>query len=193
MLELKIIVPKDNLEKYTRILQSGITLQCESGQSVGTFLDNLPGFDMEYVINKIQTVFLDGNAIDDMETQLEKSPSVLALSAAMPGLAGAIFRKNSMHAALRTTDSSIRVATHAETVIAVRLKLFNMIAADKGAGILEKGGVFPGYILLNFLQQRPQLKQRIISIETTERYINTESFLNLLNPSGEYRVTFSSQ
>jgi len=192
MFEIRIIVQKDKIERYTRILQSGIILQSEVGQSVGAFLANLPGFDTDYIINKIQTVFLDGNAIDDMGTQLINSPSVLALSAAMPGLAGAIFRRNSMHAALRTTDSNINVSTQAETTIAVRLKLFNMIAADKGEGILEKGGRFSGSILINFLQQRPQLKQSIINIETTEGCINTETLLSLLKPSEEYSVIVSS-
>jgi len=193
MIEINIIVSKDKIEKYPPILQSGIILQCEAGQSVGTFLANLPGFDMDYIVNKIQTVFLDGNAIDDMETQLNNSPSVLALSAAMPGLAGAIFRRNSLHAALRTPDSNNNVTTQVESTIAVRLKLFNTIASDKGQGILEKGGVFSGSVLINFFQQRLQLKQSLISIETIDGYINTDVFLSFLQPSEKYIVTISFQ
>ena len=147
---------------------------------------------MDYIINKIQTVFLARNAIDDMETQLNTSPSVLALSAAMPGLAGAIFRRNSLHAALRTSDSNINVTTQVKSTIAVRLKLFNMIASEKGQGILEKGGVFSALILINFFQQHLQLKQSLISTETIG-CINADVFLPLLQPSEEYRVTISSK
>ena len=193
MLEIKIIVSKDKIKKYSSILQAGIILQCEAGQTVGTFLANLPGFDMDYIINKIQTVFLDGNAIDDMETQLNNSPSVLALSAAMPGLAGAIFRRNSLHASLRTPDSKMSVTTLVESTIPVRLKLFNMIASDKGQGILEKGGVFSGSILIDFFQPRLQLRQSLLSIETLDGYIDTDVFLPFLQPTEEYKVTISSQ
>lgn len=193
MREIKIIVSQDKLEKYTRILQSGIILECEASQSVGTFLSNLPGFDMDYIVNKIQTIFLDGNAIDDMETQLTCSPSVLALSAAMPGLAGAIFRKNSLHGALRTSDSRNKDTTEVGSTIAVRLKLFNMIASEKGLGILKEGGVFLGSNILNFFDQRPQLEQSVIEIETPEGIINTETFFSLLDPLEEYRVTVTSQ
>jgi hypothetical protein len=48
--------------------------------------------------------------VDDLETVVDGSSPVIAISGAMPGLAGAIFRKNSFHAALRTSaDNSSTV------------------------------------------------------------------------------------
>jgi hypothetical protein len=192
MQHIELIVPKEKIGPYTTLLQSGISLECRVGQPIGVFLCSLPGFDMEYIVDRIQTIFLDGNAIDDMETLFSNSAPVLALSAAMPGLAGAIFRKNSLHAALRTSDSKNTLVSQTDKKILVCLKLFNMIATEKGPGLLEKGGVFSGSILLNFFEQRSQLKQNITHITMAKKSMPAETFWPLLDPSLKYHVTISS-
>lgn len=94
----------------------------------------------------------------------------------MPGLAGAIFRKNSLHAALRTSDSNNMIAAQTDKKTMVCLKLFNMIASEKGPELLEKGGVFAGSKLLDFFQQRSQLRQNITHIEVGKSSMSAETF-----------------
>ncbi|HIQ38336.1 MAG TPA: hypothetical protein EYH36_10155 [Desulfocapsa sulfexigens] len=58
--------------------------------------------------------------------------SKIAISAAMPGLVGEIFRKDGVHASLRTTTAGkLSSADAPETSITIRLKLFNMIARER--------------------------------------------------------------
>ena len=63
------------------------------------------GLSPEYVDKRIQTLFLNGKAIDNPDTALLKEDSTLALSAAMPGLLGATLRKGSYYARMRNEIS----------------------------------------------------------------------------------------
>lgn len=172
---------------FTTILQSGILLPCQTHTPLGVFLDSLPDFDIAYISERIQTIFLDGNALDDLEQPLSNPRHILALSAAMPGLAGAIFRRNSMCAALRTRPSqAAQMESEEETM--VHLKLFNMIAQEKGAGILAMGGYFTGENLHEFLGRRPSLLQSISSIELDRQPVQPDIFLSRLLGDDQYHL-----
>lgn len=190
--KIVLVVDEIHLGSYTTLLQSGIILDCNLGQSLGVFLGNLPDFDMDYIINRIQTIFLDGDAIDDMQTTFKKSGTVLALSAAMPGLAGAIFRKNSLHAALRTTTKETISQTSTGGTISVCLKLFNMIAREKGPAILRRGGNFSGNCLHDFFCQRPSLLQNITHFSMEGSSMTVESFLTAISSKQHYHLTITS-
>ena len=154
---IEIRVRADCINRYSAIFQTGVTLTTPDAVSIGAFLDRLPGFTMEYINNRIQTIFLNGSAMDDLETPLTGIHPVLALSAAMPGLAGAIFRRNSMHAALRSASVHNPTPSGQSETVAVTLKLFNMIAEEKGAGILAQGVDFTGTQLSDFFADHPAL------------------------------------
>lgn len=186
-------VPEEKITSYATLLQFGILLEYHVGQAIGIFISDLPGIDIDYITDRIQTIFLDGNAVDDMETPFKATSRTLALSAAMPGLAGAIFRKNSMHAALRTIESKNASAVRTNEKSLVCLKLFNTVAGEKGPGILAKGGVFPGSTLIDFFELRSQLKQDIIHIKVEYNEVNSEAFWPILDPSQKYHVIIESK
>lgn len=178
--------PRENLVRLTTLLQSGIALTCPTGTSIGVFLDSLPDFDMSYITDRVQTIFFDGNAMDDLQRRFTKAEHVLALSAAMPGLAGAIFRKNSLCAALRTqgrvTDSNM--SPNATTTVC--LKLFNIIAQEKGEMILRRGGFFTGKSLQNFFHNRPSLLQSATTLQFDSLEITPTAFLSHLQEDQRY-------
>ncbi len=178
--------PRENLAGLTTLLQSGILLTCPTGTSIGVFLDSLPDFDMNYITDRIQTIFFDGNAMDDLQRRFTKAEHVLALSAAMPGLAGAIFRKNSLCAALRTQGSFTASNISPNKTTTVCLKLFNMIAQEKGEKILQRGGVFTGKSLKDFFLNRPSLLQSatILQLDTLET--TPTAFLSHLQEDQRY-------
>ncbi|MDR3632062.1 MAG: hypothetical protein P4L42_17215 [Desulfocapsaceae bacterium] len=142
--------------RYTSLLQTGVDIMTTVPCSIGDFLDRLPGFSKDYIINRVQTIFLNSTAVDDMETPLSGTAPVVALSAAMPGLAGAIFRRNSMHAALRSAKIPDFAAPSTQSrIIGVRLKLFNMVAAEKGEALFAAGVHCTGAGLLDFIAGHP--------------------------------------
>ena len=152
---LEIHVPAGSAALFAAVFQAGVTMQILSGTSLASFLASLPGFTADYVAEEVQTIFLDGTAIDNLETLIEGDNPVLALSAAMPGLAGAILRRNSFHAALRTTIAA-RPAEHHGPIV-LTLKLFNSIARDRGADLLAGGISIDTRKLEDFFATHPSL------------------------------------
>lgn len=167
---MSLRIAPGSMEIFTSLLQAGILMPTAQGNSIGAFLENIQGFTTDYITTQVQTIFLNGTATDDMETKLTGENPVLALSAAMPGLAGAIFRKNSLHAALRTTGTSRHDAS-GNSRITVTLKLFNAIARDRGAELLRQGVTLAAAGLKNFLDARTTLPPMIMVAELEDKTI----------------------
>ncbi len=145
------------LKKLTALLQSGFYEKSPYGQPIGVFLKNLPGFTPSYIAEEIQTIFLNGTPVDDLETPLVTDNSVIALSAAMPGLAGAIFRRNSLHAALRRTPPVSNTQEQHTDTISTKLKLFNSVGKERGPDLFTRGVNVTTLTLSNYLQERPSV------------------------------------
>jgi hypothetical protein len=116
---------------FKALLQRGVGIPNGSGGSVREFLQGTLGIDAAYVEEKLQTVFLDGHPVDDFDRAVVRPGAVLALSGAMPGLAGATMRRGGFYARMREG------ITHAGTDTpegsgkgVVVVKLFNRPLAD---------------------------------------------------------------
>ncbi len=193
MVKVSLVVDKDGLAKFTTLLQSGFLLDVPQGESIGDLLASLPGFSRDYIIQRVQTIFLDGLPADDLNQQLFGAGAVLAISAAMPGLAGAIFRKNGIHASLRTTaDKPLSKSSAANNPITVRLKMFNMIAVEKGSHILSSGCTLAASSLAKFLDYRHTLSSQLKSLEVNGRNISLQELFPLLEKEDAIELTVRS-
>lgn len=190
--ELILEVTAESLPLFTTLLQSGIEINCNDGLSMGHFLNELPGFTPDYISDIIQTIFLNGTAEDDMTTPLTGKNPVLALSAAMPGLAGAIFRKNSLHSALRTETKKKKTTESKSESLTVTLKLFNSIAKERGAELLEKGVNIPSTSIDNFLNRRATLSQHIKAVQFEGVTIDKSDLLPILSVNSKINIQIVS-
>lgn len=177
---LRLAVVPDALPLFTTVLQSGIEIKTAQGISLAKFLSNFPDFTAEYLSDTVQTIFLNGTAVDDLSQPLTGNNSVVALSAAMPGLAGAIFRRNSFHSALRTATKSLQSNETKQKIISVHLKLFNSIAKERGAALLKSGVCIKADLLAGFLAKRPHLRQQIMTIQFEKEQIGDDRLIALL-------------
>lgn len=193
MQHLDIIIRHAAMPRFTTLLQTGIGLKSFAGSSIGEFLTSLPELDVEYLSERVQTIFIDGSAVDDLEKRFTGPTHVVALSAAMPGLAGAIFRRNSLYAALRSVAKDRKKSYQEEREIDIRLKLFNMIALEKGPALLQQGGVFNGEVLAGFLQGNEILIDQILSIEAGGGTVAAADFAGFLQQQEDYYTTFTPQ
>jgi hypothetical protein len=113
------------------------------------------GIDRDYIDQRVQTFFINGRAVDQVEQIQVGNRDVIALSAAMPGLAGATLRKGGMFAGFRQaisyTGGSGPEKAPQQTV--VTFKLFNLVARELAAQILHTGVWVKGPRLAEFLQQ----------------------------------------
>ena len=139
-LQLHLAVPSTSLFHFFHLLQSGFMVEIEIGSSVQAFLGSLPGVDPSYAEDRIKTIFLDGKAVDDMNTALLNDDSTLALSAAMPGLAGATLRRGGRLASFRSgiTFSADQTSGPAHKG-RIYIRLFNLIIKELGPVFLNNG------------------------------------------------------
>ena len=185
---IRLTVAPESISLFTTVLQSGIEVKTSHGKTLGKFLSNFEGFTAEYLANTVQTIFLNGTAVDDLTLPLTGTNPVLALSAAMPGLAGAIFRKNSFHSALRTDTNALRSESIQQKAVTVTLKLFNSIARERGVALLKSGQVIKADLLTNFLNKRPNLWQQVLNINFDQREIDQIKLLSLLSDSSRVNL-----
>ena len=129
----------DQLSTFFPLLQRGVTMQATVGCSLQELLCQQLGIPADYVAGRITTIFLNNSPVDDLEAKVEEGARI-ALSAAMPGLVGAVMRRSGFYAALR------QGITHAENSGmtkegsgTVRMKLFNLLLPEIGPLFLAHG------------------------------------------------------
>jgi hypothetical protein len=144
------------LESFLQLLQKGVKVKARVGSTVLSFLCDDLGISPDYVDKRIQTLFLNGKAIDKPDASFLKEDSTLALSAAMPGLLGATLRKGSYYARMRS-EISHEEQTRAASVHEgfVLLKLFNLLSAEIGPAVLARGIWLKGEDLNRFIKELP--------------------------------------
>ena len=181
---LTIITPTNSILPYTTILQTGILVKSNPLPTVGEFLFSLPGFTSQYIHDRIETIFLNGFPVDDIETVIDGPAPVLAISAAMPGLAGAIFRRNGFHAPLRTSanKTSPDSVQHSGQVL-ILLKFFNIIVSERGAAVLHNGCLMRSNNILRFMNYRPQLFSDQLSLRCDDKQMNIPQMKSILQKS----------
>jgi hypothetical protein len=115
-------------------------IKVQVGCSIKTMLCKQFGLSAHYVEDRVKTIFLDGKAVDDIDSAIIKDGSTLALSAAMPGLAGATLRRGGPLALLRsqtTHREEKKYFPRREGMVV--LKLFNLLVNDLGLRFLKEG------------------------------------------------------
>jgi hypothetical protein len=155
VLKITLTMSGNTVSHFLPILGEGIFLNGPSGQTVETFLVETAGIPLAYLKERVQTVFLNSRALDDFGTAQVTDGATLALSAAMPGLAGAVLRRGGIYAPMRRQIS--HEGQSPKTVsgeIWVILKLFNLIARELGPEFLKEGVLVAGVRLRDYLERQ---------------------------------------
>jgi hypothetical protein len=138
--QLRLVVSREVIPLFFRLLQQGVQMSGTVGKSIGSFLRGDLCLEKGFVDKMIQTVFLDGMPVDDIEGTNINEGSTVALSGPMPGVAGATFRRGGYYRSMRKEISCRPGAPGGDpkrgTVI---LKLFNILTESLGPGLLENG------------------------------------------------------
>ncbi len=136
--------PKLDLTPATAGIQAtllgiGIGIPTTVGLTLKQFLCDRLMIAPDYVDNRIQTILMNSRAVDNVDQVRIADGDVIALSAAMPGLAGATLRRGGHLAPMRSTISQAGTGSGADTRQKgiVTLKLFNLVAKEVGPRILS--------------------------------------------------------
>ena len=96
-------VAPSKLRTFYFLLQQGLRIETPVGGSVQDFLVQQLGLNPEVIDGKIQTIFLNGKAVDDPGQAFLTDGASLALSGALPGLVGATMRRGGFYSTLRNS------------------------------------------------------------------------------------------
>ena len=155
--KLTLSIARDGIHSFFSLLRQGFMIEIQAGCSIKTMLDDALGLDEDYVEDRIKTIFLDSKPVDDIKTACVENGSVLALSGAMPGLAGATLRRGGQLASFR---GSISCRSFGESGLGQNgyafVKLFNLLANDLGPIFLEKGILIKNQQLVTLLRRQPK-------------------------------------
>ena len=146
-------VAPSKLRTFHFLLQQGLRIETPVGGSVQDFLVRQLGLNPEVIDEKIQTIFLNGKAVDDPGQAFLTDGASLALSGALPGLVGATMRRGGFYSSLRDPITfqggpGFQGSQKGKIV----LKLFNILLKDLGPRILENGFMIEESKLLDFLR-----------------------------------------
>lgn len=129
------------LRQLGLLFSGGVGVDVVSGCTVRELLCGQLGITPDYLEGRLQTVFLNGKPVDDVDAARAGAGDMLALSAAMPGLVGATMRRGGRYAVLRQEISYTGEADcllNAEP-ICLTLKLFNLIASELAPVLFQRG------------------------------------------------------
>jgi len=147
---LNFVVDARLVSRFFMLLQQGVSIRRRVGCSVDMFLKEEIGAAPE-TIEKIQSIILDGKPVDDIVSALVHEGSTLALSAAMPGLVGATLRRGGAYSSFRSAITYHEAGAPAPREGWVRVKIFNLLMADLGPGLLQNGVLVNSHDLIDIL------------------------------------------
>jgi len=151
---LDLIIDNSLVPRFFFLLQQGVMLRTRVGCRIQVFPSEEIGAG-EGTIDKIQSIFLDGRPVDDLSAATIKDGSVLALSAAMPGLVGATLRRGGIFSSFRNTITYHEDSVHCDSGKGfVQIKLFNLLMDELGPCLLKKGVYVRSSTLITFLSEQ---------------------------------------
>lgn len=138
--DLTLHLPSEQLNAFFPMLQKGVEVPVIVGCTLKSLLTDQLAIPVNYVTDRITTVFIDNRPVDNLEQAIIQDGSRVTLSAAMPGLVGATMRRGGYYAALRQGIShAAGNVTASGTLGTIRVKLFNLLLGELGPLVLAHG------------------------------------------------------
>lgn len=139
-MHISLLVKPGLLTIFSKLAERGFRVSVQTGCSLKELLCHQLGIAEEYLEKRIQTIFLNAKAVDDLDSTIVTDGSSLALSGAMPGLVGVTMRRGGFYASLRSQISHEKnlSASHRRDGQIV-IKLFNLVLKELAPGFLQQG------------------------------------------------------
>ena len=154
---LHLTVDENRVPVFSSLLTKGFMVKTKVGCSVQELICRHLGLSADYMEHRLQTIFLNGKAVYDVDAAVVGQSATLALSAAMPGLAGATLRRGGAYASMRhqiTHNDHVKNPMVKDGTIV--LKLFNLVAKDIGSMFLTRGIWLNGKDVQRFFRKAPE-------------------------------------
>jgi hypothetical protein len=132
--------PAEALPAFGTLFQLGVGVAIQTGTTLEDLLCCQWQIERAYVMNRISTLFLNRQSVDDLSAAIVEDGATLALSGAMPGLIGATMRRGGVLAPFRSGITHCAAAPQtASGQGRITLKLFNLLIEELGPRFLSQG------------------------------------------------------
>jgi hypothetical protein len=185
---IRFQVPAGRLPAWYVFMRRGFRMAAPAGRTVREILCGQVGVPSDYLDNRVQTLFINGQPVDDVDRTVMAPGDELSLSAAMPGLAGASLRKGGHLAAFRDSISyRPQVSDSNAPECLITIKLFNFVAVELGPLFLNQGLLVPRRDLLEFLgDNRLSLVESGIKITRGHQPLTLGELTEYLSANGDW-------
>lgn len=155
---LLIHAAAEALQALTPLAREGLGVDIAAGRSLRQTLTEDLGLAAECVEQRIQTVFLDGSPVDNIDTDHARPGSALALASALPGVAGICMQRQSRIGVYREgiTHQGGPDVPATDRRLRITLKLFNNVAVECLAQVLAHGVEVRSGRLAELLEANPE-------------------------------------
>lgn len=150
--QVKIVSGNSMQSQWTALLRRGIGVEFDRVVSVKSFMTDVLGMDESYATEKVPGLFLNNAPVDDWTTEMVCAGDELGMSGTMPGMVGIALRRSSPIKSFRADLHSHHDAAVLGGGVAV-VKMFNFIAKDCGAPVLQHGVRVSGQNLLSYMDE----------------------------------------
>ncbi len=178
------------------LLQAGFQVKALVGCTLREFLCIEMEICGDYANKRLQTIFIDGLAVDDFDESYIRPGTTLALSGAMPGLVGAVMRRGGELGTLRDTITyHLDELRPKESQGVVTVKLYNFIAEELAHIFLRRGIMVETekvrrFFPLNMAEQKGILWESPSGDMTP---VKAEEFTHMLQPGERIFITATEQ
>lgn len=176
-MQVRIVIAGQERQLFHPLLREGVEVSVGLGRTVHQVLEEDLHVPEEIIEQDIQSLFLDNHPVDDLQTRIYSSGSVLTLSAAMPGLVGACMRRGGVYSGLRQgiSWSDDTKGRNSLKVGFIRIKLFNFMAPRVGPILLSHGVQVGGERLAQVLKGLSAAeRERISSVYVDEEAVEVD-------------------
>ena len=180
---LRLHFQSNPITAFFPLLQTGFYVELTAG-NLQTLLSRICDIEYGKVRERIQTIFLNGKPVDDLEAVHAEDGDRLALSAAMPGLVGATMRSGGVLAGFRQSIShrSRQAPSHPHQGF-IMIKLFNLLIKEIGPRFLQRGILVEadgiGKLLEFILETDPQ---NCIRVQLDSRVMDIQDLMSVRWP-----------
>jgi hypothetical protein len=144
---IELCLNQRGLARFLGLLAGGVGVAVGGPCGLDAFFGEVLGLDPDYVRDRLRTIFVNGQPVDDTARAVIGPGDEVALSVAMPGLVGICMRRDSPFKSFRGDITHGRAAPRIQSGQRsglVTLKLFNFIAGEVGPGLFARGAVLAG-------------------------------------------------
>ena len=183
-------VQPNTVPRFLPLCQQGFQIKVPACGSIRTILCQYLGLSQDYLEGRVQTIFLNGKAVDDLDATSVGPGDTLALSAALPGLVGATMRRGGYLAGLRANISQgEQDQALAGGECLVKLKLFNLLTDELGPFFLAQGIWINQAVLATFLKRQPEdFWTGLLAAELNGEVLEPQNLPALAWPDGDALV-----